>query len=136
MAPLNNLMNTLMKNQPAPIINARHSKPWSAEEEAVLQSLYQSKGVIACCDALKGRSIHSIRKHVRVLGIEGPSGHHFLSGATISRGGKVWSEAEDTILRNLYASQGARACRDALPSRSMDSIHKHARVLGVVKSQG
>jgi len=42
-----------------------------------------------------------------------------------------WTMAEDALVRSLYAVQGARACADALPGRSVTAVMKRARKLGL-----
>lgn len=45
-----------------------------------------------------------------------------------------WTGAEDTIIVTVYPSGGMNACADLLLNKSLESIRKRAKKLGVAKS--
>lgn len=64
-----------------------------------------------------------------------PPGIYEVDGVLYRAGRRVWTDADDAIIRARYPDEQAVKLLPALPGRSLGSVHRRARTLGVEKSE-
>ena len=90
---------------------------WTKEEENILLRHYQKMPPLQLQEMLPNRSLDSINKKCRTLG---------LSKAQPHRRGVFWTAEEMDIMRQYYPSEGADGIMRRLPHRTVSSIHNMA----------
>ncbi|UYO55191.1 hypothetical protein [Rhodopseudomonas palustris] len=98
---------------------------YTDEHIRVLREVYPAGGSAAVHALLPEHSPGSIRVKAHQLGVR----------TRVSGSLRVWTDAEDAVLREHYRSGGVAACAALLSGRSQNSIYARADVLGLSRSQ-
>jgi hypothetical protein len=110
---------------------ANTKKRWTADEIEILRKYYPAEGD-QVCERLSGRTAKSCRIQASKMEISKNSS----SSATVQNDVKyvrLWTEAEDKILREYYAAEGSKV-RYRLNQRSAESCRGRAAALGLTYS--
>ena len=110
---------------------ANTKKRWTADEIEILRKYYPAEGD-QVCERLSGRTAKSCRIQASKMEIS----KNISSSAIVQNDGKyirLWTEAEDKILREYYAAEGSKV-RYRLNQRSAESCRGRAAALGLTYS--
>ena len=110
---------------------ANTKKRWTADEIEILRKYYPAEGD-QVCERLSGRTAKSCRIQASKMEIS----KNISSSATVQNDVKyvrLWTEAEDKILREYYAAEGSKV-RYRLNQRSAESCRGRAAALGLTYS--
>ena len=110
---------------------ANTKKRWTADEIEILRRYYPAEGD-QVCERLSGRTAKSCRIQASKMEIS----KNISSSATVQNDVKyvrLWTEAEDKILREYYAAEGSNV-RFRLNQRSAESCRGRAAALGLTYS--
>ena len=110
---------------------ANTKKRWTADEIEILRKYYPTEGD-QVCERLSGRTAKSCRIQASKMEIS----KNISSSATVQNDVKyvrLWTEAEDKILREYYAAEGSKV-RYRLNQRSAESCRGRAAALGLTYS--
>ena len=110
---------------------ANTKKRWTADEIEILKRYYPAEGD-QVCERLSGRTAKSCRIQASKMEIS----KNISSSAIVQNDGKyirLWTEAEDKILREYYAAEGSNV-RFRLNQRSAESCRGRASALGLTYS--
>lgn len=102
----------------------RSYREWSEAEDDVLRQHYKSRSVSSIAGEL-GRSYDSVHHRAGVLGLTDSS-----RSGRFSRDSRVWSEADDSVIRASLVSAGVFAVAQEL-DRSVPAVRQRAEVLGL-----
>jgi hypothetical protein len=92
--------------------------PWTAPEDAVLRSLYQTGGIVACMGALPHRTRLSILERA-------------LRRLKLASKRRPWTDDEDDRLRLLWGDGGNLTSIAAEIKRPRQGVYRRAQVLGL-----
>ena len=104
---------------------ANTKKRWTADEIEILRKYYPAEGD-QVCERLSGRTAKSCRIQASKMEIS----KNISSSATVQNDVKyvrLWTEAEDKILREYYAAEGSKV-RYRLNQRSAESCRGRADI--------
>ena len=110
---------------------ANTKKRWTADEIEILRKYYPTEGE-QVCERLSGRTAKSCRIQASKMEIS----KNISSSAIVQNDVKyvrLWTEAEDKILREYYAAEGSKV-RYRLNQRSAESCRGRAAALGLTYS--
>ena len=110
---------------------ANTKKRWTADEIEILRKYYPAEGD-QVCERLSVRTANSCRIQESNMEIS----KNISSSATVQNDVKyvrLWTEAEDKILREYYAAEGSKV-RYRLNQRSAESCRGRAAALGLTYS--
>ena len=96
----------------------RTHKKWTQEEDNIIIENYISKGIKYCSQKINYRRSDSITLRARKLGVL----------KTEKRVCKLWSNDDDTFIKENYSENGAFFCSKIL-KRNIHSIHSRASLL-------
>lgn len=94
---------------------------WTQNEDAVIAQHYLDGGADACMHKLPGRSRNAIQHRASALS----------ATRTKDSSNTLWTEAEDSIVREHYPTRGGSAIQGLLPGRSAKAIRLRAAILGI-----
>lgn len=113
---------------------------WSSEEDALLVSLYPTKGMDACLAAIPNRSNGAIQTRAKKLGVKlSPEMIMKIRKEAAYKGTAVitrWDEEFDARLREVYTRYGTLAACRALPQFNKKAIKNRAYHLGLKVMRG
>ena len=89
----------------------RVSRPWTAEEDALVRENYRERGPRWCASELPGRTISATRQRAAALGV-----------CVLD----LWTDEERAILRREWGEAGEKTLRGMLPGRTWCSIAQQA----------